>query len=191
MAGLAASVCAWSERGPVQRFASEARGPARPDPFLEGVESGRLNWPRGQSALRSMSTLVRMDSSAGPSDDAHRQRLGPRGFVRAALHCFIQSREPDVGGAPSKFSRGCPRCLLRYRSLALSHPRGDLAPSGCAWFERGRSNDAHRSRTANSRFGRVDSGRFNRPRGRCLALPSAQGSSRVCRTRAIGRRRGE
>jgi hypothetical protein len=63
-------------------------------------------------------------SSPSPSNDAHRQRLGPRGFVRAALQCFIQSREPDVRGAPSKFSRGLPAMLSEVPVACPLSPRG-------------------------------------------------------------------
>jgi hypothetical protein len=110
------------------------------------VESGRLNRPRGRLARRRGSARLVHGSSPGPSNDAHRQRLGPRDSFGLRSNASFSHASLTSAGPRRSSAEGCPRSLLRYRSLALSHPVAGLAASVCAWFESGPVDDAHRQR---------------------------------------------
>jgi hypothetical protein len=76
------------------------------------------------------------DSNPGPSNDAHRQRAHGISFGLRSNASFSHASPTSARPLRSP-PEGCPRSLLRYRSLVLSHPVAGLAASVCAGFEPG------------------------------------------------------
>jgi hypothetical protein len=118
--------------------------PTRVPEALRLHDAGARGKPGARQSPRSGAPICRAPRRfrlrrvrARPSNDAHRQRLGPRGSFGRRSNASLSHASPASAGPRRSSAEGCPRSLLRYLSLALSHPVAGLAASVCAWFECG------------------------------------------------------
>jgi hypothetical protein len=177
-------------------------GPSRvrtTQPAARPVGSLRLRVDRVH-ARRTMRILALI--RAEPVERCASSAARATGFVRAALQCFIQSREPDVRGAPSKFRRGLPAILAEVQVACPLSPRGGprrfrlrmVRAWSRRWFEPGPvercSSSAARPRSSvwcHRDSVRTELSPDDSP-GRAagwLAAPPARSSSRARRTMRI------